>query len=108
MSANNTSGAILIRENTVLPAGLAAESETFLPGWRVAKSVDRSTLARNIEGVNWNFFYLGGAIRAAVLRRNQPGTLRRAVKDALAKPEGQKLTPLERTKVVCRRLLGIA
>ncbi len=107
MSANNTSGAILIRENTVLPAGLAAESEAFLPDWRVVKSVDRSTLARNIEGVNWNFFYLAGEIKATALGRNQPGTLRRAVKCVLAKQEGQKFNSLEITEVVSKRYLGI-
>ncbi len=64
MLANNTSGTILIRERTLLPAGLAVESEVFLPGWRVIKNLDRSTLARNIEGANWNFFYLAGEIRA--------------------------------------------
>jgi|SRR5258708_1308880 hypothetical protein len=107
MSDTNSAGTILIREDTCLPANLSIESETFLPGWRVVKSVDRSTLARNIEGVNWNFFYLAGEIRAAVLGRNQPGTLRRAVKCVLAKQEGQKFNSLEITKVVSRRFLGI-
>ena len=107
MSANNTSGTILIRENTLLPAGLAVESEVFLPDWRVVKNLDRSTLARNIEGVNWNVFYLAGEIRATVLGRNQPGTLRRAVKCVLAKQEGQKFNSLEITKVVSKRFLGI-
>jgi len=107
MLANNTSGAILIRESTLLPAGLAVESEVFLPDWRVVKNLDRSTLARNIEGVNWNVFYLAGEIRATVLGRNQPGTLRRAVKCVLAKQEGQKFNSLEITKVVSKRFLGI-
>src|SRR6266851_8350970 len=107
MSDTNSAGTILIREDTCLPANLSIESETFLPGWRVVKSVDRSTLARNIEGVNWNFFYLAGEIRATVLGRNQPGTLRRAVKCVLAKQEGQKFNSLEITKVVSKRYLGI-
>ena len=107
MSDTNSAGTILIREDTRLPANLSIESETFLPGWRVVKSLDRSTLARNIEGVNWNFFYLAGEIRATVLGRNQPGTLRRAVKCVLAKQEGQKFNSLEITKVVSKRFLGI-
>src|SRR5438034_7977092 len=98
MSDTNSAGTILIREDTRLPANLSIESETFLPGWRVVKSLDRSTLARNIEGVNWNFFYLAGEIRATVLGR--PRTLRRAVKCVLAKQEGQKFNSLEITKVV--------
>ncbi len=107
MLANNTSGTILIRERTLLPAGLAVESEVFLPGWRVIKNLDRSTLARNIEGANWNFFYLAGEIRATVLGRDRSGTLRRAVKCVLAKQEGHKFNSLEITKVVSKRFVGI-
>jgi hypothetical protein len=107
MSANNTSGMILIGEGTLLPAGLAVESEVFLHGWRVIKNTDRSTLARNIDGANWTLFYLAGEIRATVLGRDRPGTLRRAVKCVLAKQKGQKFKPLEITKVVSKRFLGI-
>jgi hypothetical protein len=107
MSANNTSGTILIRENTLLPAGLAVESEVFLSEWRIVKNLDRSALTRKIEGANWTFFYLAGEIRATVLGRDRPGTLRRAVKRVLAKQEGQKFNSLEITKVVSKRFLGI-
>src|SRR5437879_8284237 len=107
MSANNTSGTVLIRENTLLPAGLAVESEVFLPDWRVVKNLDRSTLARNIEGANWNFFYLAGEIRATVLGRDRSRTLRRAVRRVLAKQKGQKFNSLEITNVVSKRFLGI-
>jgi hypothetical protein len=106
MLANSASGTILIRENVLLPAGLAIENEVFLPGWRVIKNL-RSTLARNIEGANWTFFYLAGEIRATVLGRDRPGTLRRAVKCVLAKQKGQKFNSLEITKVVSKRFLGI-
>ena len=107
MLANNASGTILIRENTLLPAGLAIESEVFLPGWRVIRNLDRSTLVRNIEGANWTFFYLAGEIRATVLGRDRPGTLRTAVKCVLAKQRGQRFNSLEVTKVVSKRFLGI-
>ena len=97
----------MIREDTPLPPNLSIESEAFLPGWRVVKNLDRSTLARNIEGANWNFFYLAGEIRATVLGRDHSGTLRRAVKCVLAKQEGQKFNSLEITKIVSKRFLGI-
>jgi hypothetical protein len=99
--------AILIREDTPLPVNLSIESEAFLPGWRVVKNLDRSTLARNIEDVNWNCFYLAGEIRATVLGRDRLGTLRRAVKCVLAKQEGRKFNSLEITKIVSKRFLGI-
>ena len=103
----NRTMTIFIKEGTPLPANLPIESEAFLPGWRVVKNLDRSTLARNIEGANWSFFYLAGEIRATVLGRDRSGTLRRAVKCVLAKQEGQKFNSLEITKVVSKRFLGI-
>ncbi len=107
MPGTNRVLAILIREDTPLPVNLSIESEAFLPGWRVVKNLDRSTLARNIEGANWNFFYLAGEMRATVFGREGLGALRRAVKCVLAKQEGQKFNSLEITKVVSKRFLGI-
>jgi hypothetical protein len=107
MPDSNRARTILIRENISLPANLPIESEAFLPGWRVVTNLDRSTLARNIEGANWSFFYLAGEIRATVLGRDRSGTLRRAVKCVLAKQEGQKFNSLEITKVDSKRFLGI-
>jgi len=107
MPDTNRTMTIFIKEDTPLPANLPIESEAFLPGWRVVKNLDRSTLARNIEGANWSFFYLAGEIRATVLGRDRSGTLRRAVKCVLAKQEGQKFNSLEITKVVSKRFLGI-
>src|SRR5713101_4791252 len=106
MSATNMSGTILIRENTLLPTGLAIESEVFLSGWRAVKNLDGSALARNIEGANWNCFYLAGEMRVTVLGRDRSGTLRKAVKRVLAKQEKQ-FNSLEITRVVSKRFLGI-
>jgi len=103
----NRTMTIFIKEDTPFPANLRIESEAFLPRWRVVKNLDRSTLARNIEGANWSFFYLAGEIRATVLGRDRSGTLCRAVKCVLAKQEGQKFNSLEITKVVSKRFLGI-
>ena len=107
MTDTNRSGTIFIREDTPLPANLSIESEAFLPGWRVVRNLDRSTLAQSIECKKWFFFYLAGEMRATVLGRDRPGTLRRAVNCVLAKQEGQKFNSLEITKVVSKRFLGI-
>jgi hypothetical protein len=90
-----------------LPANLSIESEDFLPGWRVVKNLDRTTLVQTIEEANWTFFYLAREIRAIVLGRDRLGTLRRAVKCVLAKQQGQKFNSLEITKIVSKRFLGI-
>lgn len=107
MLATKMSGTIFIRESTLLPVGLAIESEAFLPGWRVVQNLDRYALARRIESSNWNFFYLAGELRATVLGRDRSGTPRRAVKCVLGKQEGQKFNSLEITKAVSKRFLGI-
>jgi hypothetical protein len=107
VSANNISRTILIRENTLLPAGLAVESEVFLPGWRVVKNLDGYGLGQKIEETKWYFFYLAGEIRAIALGREGLGTLRRAVMQILAKRKGQKFNSLEITKVASKRFLGI-
>jgi hypothetical protein len=106
MSVTVISGTTLIRENTLLPAGLTIESEIFLPGWRVVKNLDGSALTRNVERANWNFFYLAGESRATAFGRDRSGALRNAVKRILAKQDKQ-FNSLEITKVVSRRFLGI-
>jgi len=105
--ANNTSRTILIRENTLLPAGLAVESEVFLPGWRVVKNLDGYGLGQKIEEAKWYFFYLAGEIRAMALGREGLGTLRRAVKRILVKREGQEFNSVEVTEIISKRFLGI-
>jgi hypothetical protein len=103
----NKSGTIFIREGTPLPENLPIGTAAFLSGWRVVMNLDRSTLARDIESRKWFFFYLAGDMRATVLGRDRPGTLRRAVRCVLAKQEGQKFNSLEITKIVSKRFLGI-
>jgi hypothetical protein len=107
MSDINRTRTVFIREGTPLPTTLSIETEAFLPGWRVVKNLDRQALTKEVEGANWNFFYLAGEIRATVVGREGLGALRRAVKCVLAKQEGQKFNSLELTKVVSRRFLGI-
>src|SRR5713101_1903770 len=107
MSSINRTRTVFIREDTPLPTTLSIESEAFLPGWRVVKNLDPQALTREVEGANWNFFYLAGEMRATVLGPDRSGTLRRAVKCVLAKQEGQKFNSLEITKVVSKRFLGI-
>ena len=98
MSANNTAITVLIRENTLLPAGLSVETEDFLPGWRAVKNLDGYGLGRKIEEAKWYFFYLAGDLRAVALGPKWPGTLRRAVRRILAKRGGGKFNSLEITK----------
>lgn len=107
MPANNVSGTILIKQGTLLPAGQTIETEVFLPGWNVVKNLDRHGLARKIEKANWNYFFLAGPIKATVIGHDGTATLRRAVKRALERREGQNFNSLEITKIVSKRFLGM-
>jgi hypothetical protein len=107
MSAKNTSGTVLIRDNTLLPAGLALEREAFLPGWRIVQNISAYELGRKIQQAHWNFFYLAGETKAIVFGREQSGALCRAAKKILAKRQGQKCNALEITTVTSKTFLGI-
>lgn len=107
MSANNISATILIRENTLLPAGLVLVSAAFLPGWRAVQNLDGRGVANKIEDAKWNFFFLAGAIKTTVIGREGPATLRRAIHRILAKQRARGFNALEITKVVSRRFLGV-
>jgi len=101
------SATILIRENTLLPAGLVLVSEAFLPGWRAVQNLDGRGVANKIEDGKWNFFFLAGAIRATVIGREGLATLRRAIHRILVKQQARGFNSLEITKVVSRRFLGV-
>jgi hypothetical protein len=109
MSEINKTRTVFIREGTPLPTMRSIESEPFLPGWRIVKNLDRQALTREIEGANWNFFYLAGEIRTTVFGRGGLGTLRRAVKRIVAKREAQsfRFNSLEITKIASKWFLGI-
>jgi hypothetical protein len=109
MSDTNRTRTVFIKEGTLLPTMPSMESEPFLPGWRIVKNLDRQELTREIEGANWNFFYLAGEIRTTVFGRAGVGTLRRAVKRIATKQEGQSFSfnSLEITKIASKWFLGI-
>jgi len=63
--------------------------------------------AEPVSATGWNFFYLAGEVRAIVLGREGPSTLRRAVRSILAKPEARRFNSLEVTGTRSRWFLGI-
>ena len=107
MAANCKPETILVREDAPLHARLAIESEPFLRGWRIVTGLDESGLVRKIGEAKWNLFYLTGEVRVVALGFAGPRTLRRLVKRALAKLEGQKFNSLKISTVVSRRFFGI-
>jgi len=107
MTDKNTTNTILLRENTLLPAGLALETQAFLPGWRIVWDLDAGALDRKIMAAHWNFFYLAGDIKLIVFGREGAESLRRAVRRVLAKPDAQQFNSLEITETAASWFLGV-
>lgn len=107
MSANNIVGTILIRDNTLLPAGFVVETETLFPGWRAVRHLDGYELGRRIQKANWTFFYLAGAVRTIVLGRKGQKSVRRAIRQSVAKLNGKRFNSVEITGIAARHFLGI-
>ena len=108
MSEKIKVGSILIKENLSFPVGVTVDSEAYSPGWKLVRNLDGYGLARIIVKAHWNFFYLAGKMRAIACGRESQGTLHRALKRIVRKPEGQHYNALEITRVVMKRFLGVS
>ena len=108
MSQRIRVGSILIKENLPFPVGVTVDSEAYLRGWKLVRNLDGYGLARIIVKAHWNFFYLAGDMRASAFGSESLGTLHRALKRIVRKPEGQHYNALEITRVVARRFLGVS
>jgi hypothetical protein len=100
-------GTILMKDGTLLPAGLDASSDAFMPGWRTFANLNGYALARKIEGRNWHFFCLAGDRRASALGGSRQTTLQRAIKQILANTANENYNSLEVTKITAKRFLGV-
>jgi len=100
-------GAILIKEGTLLPEALRFESEPCAPGWGLVKNLDGYGLDRKIHEAGWTFFCVAGEIRATVFGFEGQKAVRRAVKRILANLKSEKFNSLEITRVASKRFLGV-
>src|ERR1700674_4118331 len=107
MEVTLKTGTILMKETTLLPAGLEAISDAFLPGWRAFRNLNGYALSKKIEAENWHFFSLAGDLRAVAPGRDRQKTLKRAVKRILAKSAGEKFNSLEVTEISPKWFLGV-
>jgi hypothetical protein len=92
-------GAILIREGTLLPEVLGIESEPCAPGWRLIKNFDGDGFGRKIHEAGWTFSWRPGEIGATVFGLDEQKTLRRAVERILVNLESLEFNSLEIMKV---------
>jgi hypothetical protein len=99
MTHEITTGAILIKDNALLPKELQFESETCVPGWRLVKGFDGYELDREIQKEGWHFFCLAGEIKATVFGMDEQHMVHRAIERILANSKSEKFNSLEITRV---------
>jgi len=105
-------GRIFVREGTALPKSLQIESELYIPGWRVVKSLDGYGLGRKIHDAGWTLFCLAYETKATVFGMDPEKMMRRAIERILAsrEAEAEKFNSLEIVRVASlasKRFLGI-
>lgn len=100
-------GTVLLREGTLLPDGLAFESEPFSSDWRSVTGLDGYAMDRKTHDAGWTFFFLAGESRATAFGRAGQKTVGRAIQKILAGLKSEKSNSLEITGVVCKAFLGI-
>ena len=102
-------GAVLIREGTLLPEALRFESEPYAPGWRLIENLDGCGLGRIIREAGWSFLW-SCEFGATVFGLDEQKTLCRAVEQILANLESQEFNSLEIMRVASvasKRFLGV-
>ncbi len=92
-------GAILIKEGTLMPEDLRFESESCAPGWRLVKDLDGYGLDREIHEAGWTFFRLPGETKATVFGMDGEKMVRTAIERILANPKSERFNSLEIVRV---------
>jgi hypothetical protein len=88
-------GTILIKNDALLPQGLAFESEPCAPSWKIVTDFDGYGLDRKIGKEGWTFFCLANEIKAGVFGVDGRRMVRRAVERILKSPSLERFNSLE-------------
>ena len=90
-----------------LPEGLQLESDPYLKGWRLVKSLGGSGIDRKLCEAGWSFFYMAGEVDAMAFGSDSEKTTRRAVKKAIANMKSDRFNCLEISRVAAKSFLGL-
>jgi hypothetical protein len=90
-----TSGAILIKDDALLPKELHFESEPCVRDWKVVTNLKAPALDREIQKAGWTFLCLAGETKASVFGIDGAKMVRRAIESILAKKTSGHFNSLE-------------
>jgi len=90
-------GAILIKDDALLPRELHFKSEPCVPGWKVV--TDLTALDREIQKTGWTFFCSAGEIMTSAFGIDRTKMVRKAIETILARKTSDPFNSLEILKV---------
>jgi hypothetical protein len=100
-------GTILVKERTVLPAGLSVATATYAGGWDAVQNLDGYALGRTLHNAGWTFFCLAGETSSTTFGFGREKCVRMALGRILKKLKLEKFNSLEITEMVSKRFCGI-
>ncbi|MFN0108475.1 MAG: hypothetical protein ACKVZH_06435 [Blastocatellia bacterium] len=101
------SGALLISDGVTLPTSMRIETEPYAYGWRLVKNFNLKDFNQMINQAGWNFFYIAGAIETNAFGSDEKKTIRKAIKQVMAKLRSKNFNCLEITLVEAKRSFGM-
>jgi len=100
-------GAILFEEWPLVAQLDDLESEPYSGHWKLVKVLDGFALGQKIRAFGWNFFFMGGEVRAMFFGASGEKKICGAVKRILRKVKELHFNSLEITGIVAKRFLGV-
>jgi hypothetical protein len=103
-------GAIVIKEEILLPQDLEFNSEVCAPGWKIVTDADGAQLDRRIRKAGWNFFCMAEEVRASAFGINAQRMIHRAIARILKDHRSDAFNALEIKQIAplgSRRFPGI-
>jgi hypothetical protein len=90
-----TRGAVLIKDDALLPEELYLESEPCVRDWKVVTNLNVLALDREIQKTGWTFFCLPGETKASVFGIGHMKMVRRAIELILTRKPSDGFNSLE-------------
>ena len=94
-----TGGAILIKDDALLPRELYFESEPCVPGWKIVTDLTALALDREIQKTGWTFFCFAGETMTSAFGIDRTKMVRKAIEAVLARKTSDRFNALEILKV---------
>jgi hypothetical protein len=103
-----SSGAILIKNGTLLPDTLGLEKSSGTTGWAsVTRNLDGRQLATALATAGWTYFFMAGTIRRIAFGFQKQKMIASALKSVLAAVKLQSCNCLEIDEVAMHSFLGM-